>query len=788
MMRMTRACGATLIVLSLLGGFARGAPVESILSQLNAQAGDAQRLVDAQAAADAFVAVPGSREFTGEVIVRPRGAVRGAWTAKASVIQRAAARVAPLIVRTSTVTEQYVVKVPEGMDENKFCAFLMATGDYEYAEPNWRLFPAETVPNDPFFASSWQHGKIMSAAAWDLVTGSDQIIVAVCDTGCDSNHPDLESAYVPGYNSRTNKAEVDGGDVEDINGHGTFVAGCAAAIGNNGVGVVGAGWNFRIMPIRVTNNPAGFANPFDLTQGAIWAAQNGAQIVNVSFSGGVSMANQAAAVEIKAAGGLLFWAAGNDNALLPDVQRPDYVIVASTTSSDNKSGFSNFGPPIDVAAPGSGVRSTRVGGSYGTSSGTSFASPIAAGVGAMIFAANPDLHPTDVQEILSLGADDLGAPGEDNLFGAGRVNTFNSVQIALGFTPRAPLPFADSFESAAFNGSDWLDIQGAEVVLDPAPGGSLAMLLDGADSIESNAMLAQMSTGQVVVFSFRSRREGVEAGKTLLAQYRDAAGVWQTAAELASDGSDQGSYSLTEFVVSESDLTNQLAIRFIAGGSDATDIWRIDDVDVSVFAGAVLPLADSFESGGLIATRWDEIIGATVEAGGAGGSLAMALDPGDSATTQGLDGSVFPETLFLSYRVRAQGAGAGDSMLVEFRNVLGEYSPVETVSGPDAGVYELRVVELSVLALHNDLAIRFTGQGPSGLWRVDDLLLSLDPAQADCPADLAEPFGALDFADVLAFLTAFGAGAPEADLSEPFGAFDFADVLAFLSAFGAGCP
>ncbi len=793
-MRKASTYVAAAIALGLLGGRLSmgqelGRPAPALTTHINMQVGDAQLLAGLGAAPHrAFVEIPGSQEFSGELIVRPKGAVRGAWRAKPRAMARALDRVSPLITRTSTITEQFVVKVPAGSSEDELSAFLMATGDYEYAEPNWTLYPAATTPNDPLYSSSWQHSRIQSAAAWDLVTGSDQVIVAVCDSGCDTDHPDLQASYVPGFNSRRNRAEVDGGEVEDINGHGTFVAGCAAAIGNNGTGVVGAGWNFKIMPIRVTDNSNGTANPFDLTQGAIWAAQNGAQIVNVSFSGGTSSSNQAAAIEVKEAGGLLFWAAGNDNSLLPDVDRPDYVIVASTTSSDNKSGFSNFGPPVDVAAPGSGVRSTRNGGSYGTSSGTSFASPIAAGVGAMIFAANPGLHPTDVQEILSLGADDLGPAGEDDSFGAGRVNTFNSVQIALGFTPRAPLPFADSFETAALGELSWVAISGAEVETDPAPGGSLALRLDGTDSIESNAMLAKASSGQIVVFSFMARREGVEAGESLLAEYRDAAGAWQPAATLTSVGPDAGAYQRVEAVIAEADLTNQLAIRFTAGGSDATDVWYIDDVSVSEFTGAVLPLGDSFESGELVATRWSESSGASVDAGGVDGSLAMSLDPGDSATTQLVDATVFPQSLYLSFRVRGEGAGGADAMLVEYRDIQGNFASLATVSGPDTGAFELRVLEMPFLSLHDGLAIRFIGQGPGGVWRVDDLLLSLEAPAPDCPADLAEPFGSLDFVDVLAFLSAFSAQAPEADLSEPFGSFDFADVLAFLSSFGAGCP
>ncbi len=780
--RASLVSGAIVLSLGLALGaqpLPQGSP--SFATRINLQEGDAALLGGVQAAR-LYREVPGSREFSGELIVRPKGAIRGAWRAQPATLTRAFDRVAPLVTRKSDITEQYVVKVPEGTDENELSAFLMATGDYEYAEPNWILYPADTTPNDPLFGSSWQHSRIDSAAAWDLITGSSDIIVAVCDSGCDTDHPDLQASYVPGFNARRNKAEVDGGEVDDVNGHGTFVAGCAAAIGNNGTGVVGAGWNLKIMPIRVTDNTDGTANPFDLTQGAVWAAEHGAQIINVSFSGGTSQANQAAALEVKAAGGLMFWAAGNDNSLLPDVERPDYVIVASTTSSDTKSGFSNYGPPVDVAAPGSGVRSTRRGGSYGTGSGTSYASPIAAGVGAMIFAANPDLHPTDVQEILSLGADDLGAPGEDDFFGAGRVNTFNSVQIALAFTPREELPFTDAFETASLNANDWITNNGAQIEADPM--GSLALRLSGTDSIESNAMLARASAGQIVSFTFRARWDGAEAGESLLAQYRDASGVWQTAAEIVSDGAPQSDYTLGEFVIEQADLTNQLAIRFVASGSDASDVWYVDDVNVSEFQGASLPLADDFETGLLLATRWAQVDGAGVTTGGADGSLAMALDAGQSVLTQSVNGAIYPESLYLSFRVR--GDAPDDALRLEYRNIAGDFAPLDTISGADASTLQLRVIEMPFLSLHSNLAVRFVSD--AGSWIVDDVLLALEPAPADCPADLDEPFGTLDFADVLAFLSAFGAQTAEADLSEPFGTFDFADVLAFLSSFGAGCP
>jgi len=765
--------------------FAGGDPVGAARASLSLQAGDEAVLGVAAGAPPLFAERAGDREFTGELLVRPRGEILGVSRAPERTLRRAIDRVAPLIVDKSELTHEYVVRVPAGMTENELAAVLMATGDYEYAEPNWRLFPASTVPNDPFYATSWQHTRIQSAAAWDLETGDPSVIVAVCDTGVDQNHPDLQAALVPGYNSRSRQAQADGGDVDDINGHGTFVAGCAAAIGNNATGVVGAGWNFRIMPIRVTNAGSGNASAFDILNGARWAAEHGARAINASYSGGTSASIQVAAVEIKAMGGLLFYAAGNDNALLADVYRPDYVIVASTTSSDTKSGFSNYGPPIDVAAPGSGVRSTTNGGGYGTSSGTSFASPIAAGVGAMVFAARPDLHPTDIQDIVYAGADDLGAPGEDDIFGHGRVNTFNSVVIAQGWVPRVPLPIDDGFESGVIDGATWTGVMGADLAPDS---GSQAVELDATDSLESAGTHAATLLGQLVVLTFTARQVGVEAGESLAVEYLDAGDQWLPALTIVSGGGAQGTPRAHEFVFPQADLRNGLKVRFRAAGSDATDDWFVDDVFLGVFAGAALPLADDFESGVLSPTRWGASEGASVEPGGVGGSLAMALGVDGSVTTRQVDARVFPEPLYLSYTVRADGVPAGQALRVEHSTILDTYATFDQVVAEGAGQGEARVVLLPIIAQHDALDVRFVSDATEGVWRIDDVLLSTEPAPAPCPADLAAPFGTLDFSDVLAFLTAFGSMDPAADLGEPFGVFDFSDVIGFLAAFGSGCP
>ncbi|HED52838.1 MAG TPA: hypothetical protein ENJ00_01375 [Phycisphaerales bacterium] len=402
-----------------------------------------------QPADQTFVEQPGVMEFSGQMIVRPRQDLYAATNPapnaspakpmrvfqQAEATDRARARLLPNAVEFFGEVDEYIVNIPEGMDENSYAKELMATGDYEYVEPNWIVFPVDTVPNDPNFSNSWQHTKLQSVKAWDIVTGDASSIVSIIDTGIDLDHPDLQDLLLPGFNAYTDLTQAEGGDIQDYNGHGTFCAGCAAAHGNNATQVVGAGWNFQIMPVRVNNGGAGTATGGNLNQGARWAADNGATVTSVSWSGVQSASVQTTAKYCREQGCLYFRAAGNDNVNLGGFDHEDAVVVGASTTSDTKAGFSNYGRAIDVFAPGAGVRSTTLGGGQGTGSGTSFACPISAGVAALIHSARPELRPRDLRDILYASADDLGAPGEDDTFGHGRVNSFQAVQMAPGYCP-----------------------------------------------------------------------------------------------------------------------------------------------------------------------------------------------------------------------------------------------------------------------------------------------------------------------------------------------------------------
>jgi len=128
---------------------------------------------------------------------------------------------------------------------------------FEFAEMNYHEHIVETTSNDPLLANQYHHLRMQSKQAWDLSTGSAGVTVAICDTGLELNHPDLEGNTLLGYQATTQKWEADGGLVSAVHPHGTQCAGCAAALGNNTVGVSGVGWNFKHRPGRVSDSSGG---------------------------------------------------------------------------------------------------------------------------------------------------------------------------------------------------------------------------------------------------------------------------------------------------------------------------------------------------------------------------------------------------------------------------------------------------------------------------------------------------------------------------------------------------
>lgn len=248
-------------------------------------------------------------------------------------------------------------------------------------EPNYVLRTAFS-PNDPLHANQWALEKMSAYPGWDLGQGSSSIKIAIIDTGVDLDHPDLSAKIVPGFDFVNNDSVAD-----DDHGHGTHCAGIAAASTNNGVGVAGIGFSCSIMPIKVLS-ASGAGSTSNVANGIIWAVDNGAKVVSLSLGGGAPSFTLESAVDYAWNNGVVVVAAaGNDGstAMMYPGAYTNAIAVGSTNSDDSRSSFSNYGPWVDVAAPGSGILNTTMGGSYGYMSGTSMATPHVAGLAGLLW-------------------------------------------------------------------------------------------------------------------------------------------------------------------------------------------------------------------------------------------------------------------------------------------------------------------------------------------------------------------------------------------------------------------
>ncbi len=417
-----------------------------------------------------FVEVTGVMQFSGQVIAKPLQfdvmADRGMTQQEISgVIAQTDALLAQFVeVWYEPLVDHHVLRVPAGMTDAQFVASLLSTGLFEFVEPDWTLFPIANCTTDTNLPSQWHHNsnRMASCEAWGIHTGTAAVTVGICDTGVQTNHPDLLLNRKEGYNAVNRVWESNGGQIGPVHSHGTMTTGCAAANGNNGKGVSGTGWNLSHRMMRVSDSSSGSANLSDLTHAALTSIQAGDRVANVSYSGVNSSSVRSTATQIKNLGGLLTWSAGNDGANLNWGNRDadDVIVVGATTSGDSKSSFSAYGASVDLMAPGSGVYTTNTGSGYAAVDGTSFSAPLTAGLIGLIWSYNPGLTPDEVEAIIKAGCDDLGSAGVDNTYGYGRIDSYESLLLAGG---SANTPPVITILSPA-NGSVFT--QGASIVFD----------------------------------------------------------------------------------------------------------------------------------------------------------------------------------------------------------------------------------------------------------------------------------------------------------------------------------
>ena len=286
------------------------------------------------------------------------------------------------------------------------------------------------VPNDPYLGSEYHLTRVGAPTAWDTTRGAG-VTIAILDSGVDGSHPDLIANLVPGFNLVDNNT-----DTSDICGHGTAVAGTAAASINNGIGVAGVAGEAKIMPLRIayfdTTANGCYAYYSTIANGLTYAADHGARIANISYSGVAgSSAIQSAAQYLKGKSGLVFVSAGNNGIDENITPTTTMIPVSATDANDVITSWSSFGSFVALSAPGAGIWTTSKGGIYQAWNGTSFSSPLSAGVGALLMAANPSLDGATVEKLLYSSSVDLGVAGRDPYYGYGRVSASAGVAAAL---------------------------------------------------------------------------------------------------------------------------------------------------------------------------------------------------------------------------------------------------------------------------------------------------------------------------------------------------------------------
>ena len=349
----------------------------------------------------------------------------------------------------------FKVDVPPGK-EWETIARLRARADVLYAEPDYRVYALDTIPNDPGWNLQWGLPKIQAPKAWDILstTGGANIIIAIVDSGIDLDHPDFAcpNKLLPGRDFVNNDYNP-----QDDYGHGTHVAGIAAACTNNGVGVAGVAWAARLLPVKVLD-AAGSGSYSNLAAGIRYAVDNGAHIINLSLGGindsstmrdAVSYAVNKGRLVVAAAGNCAVGGTGcngKTNPVMYPAAYDEVLAVAATDSDDGHAYFSEYHPYVDVAAPGVNIYSTLLDNTYGWFNGTSMATAFVSGLAGLLWSANSGLSASQVRALIESNADDLGAPGKDIYFGHGRINAWRTLdaRVWVSATPTQITFLADA--------------------------------------------------------------------------------------------------------------------------------------------------------------------------------------------------------------------------------------------------------------------------------------------------------------------------------------------------------
>ncbi len=364
----------------------------------------------------------------------------------------------PFILPHPDLVNTYVLKCNKEIP-GELLAQLNRHRDVRYAErvPHYELY---YTPNDPAFNQQWHLQTIQAENAWNLGQGSPNVVVAIIDDAVLLNHQDLAgSVWINPNEIPGNGIDDDGnGYIDDINGwdvanndndpnppaatvsnnnfaHGTHVAGITGAATDNNLGIASIGFNVKLMAVKSKDDATSGGSLQAPYLGVQYAIATDADIMNMSWGGGAqSQTYQALFDQAFTQGIVSIAAAGNSNTSAPmyPASYNNVISVGATGQTDAKASFSNYGPTIDVMAPGVGIYSTLPGSisSYGNNSGTSMASPLVAGLAGLMLAYDPTLTPTDLEDCLKSTCDNIDAQNPNYLgnIGSGRVNAFAAMQ------------------------------------------------------------------------------------------------------------------------------------------------------------------------------------------------------------------------------------------------------------------------------------------------------------------------------------------------------------------------
>jgi len=514
----------------------------------------------------------------GELLVKHKGSGRAA----ATQYYRSQWDISAL--RTFRVTGVQHVKLPRWMTVEAALAIYLDDPDVEYAEPNYYrqtcVIPDDTdfdllwgLHNTGQYVNSTVDADIDAPEAWDIATGNSDMVIAVLDTGVDYSHPDLsDNMWSNTDETPDNGIDDDGNgyvddvrgwdffsndkDPTDLNGHGTHVAGIAAAEGDNSIGITGVCWTAGIMPLRFLDAD-GYGTVADEISAIDYAIANGAHIINASFGSKYESQFERDAISRANSQGILFVAAaGNDshnndtNKFYPaSYNLPNIISVTATDQDDNLSWFSNYGPTtVDVGAPGVNIYSTSLDTGYRYMHGTSVATPHVTGLAALIWGYNSNLTHMEIKGIILNSVESKPSLIGSTVTG-GRINAFNAFATS---TPQAPTGFDATPVSSSQISLYWTDVSsnesGFKIERKTEPEGAYRQIaiVDAGETDYSDIGLSEKATYYYHVRAYnlagRSAFSNEADATTILAGPSNLSAVDASASQINLSWTDRSSY------------------------------------------------------------------------------------------------------------------------------------------------------------------------------------------------------------------------------------------------------